>query len=89
MELINHILYTIKIGLTSFAYPEIQGHSLDLLTTMADAIIQDSEGRLHELRNLTVVPFGKLLFEVIATFDLHKENKNDCSSEPVIKNKSA
>lgn len=77
-DLINHILYTIKIGLTSFAYPEIQGHSLDLLSTMADAIIQDSDNRLGDLRNLTVEPFGKLLFDVIATFDLHNENKNDC-----------
>src|SRR4051812_31947172 len=78
VDLINHILYTIKIGLTSFIYPEIQGHSLDLLTTMADAIIQDSENRLQMLRALLVEPFGKLLFDVIVTLDLHSENKNDC-----------
>lgn len=74
----NHILYTIKIGLTSFTYPEIQGHSLDLLTTMADAIIQDTDNRLLQLRELLVNPFGKLLFDVIITLDLHNENKNDC-----------
>lgn len=78
VDLINHVLYTIKIGLTSFAYPEIQGHSLDLLTTMADAIIQDSDNRLHSLRELLVEPFGKLLFDVIVTLDLHMENKFDC-----------
>jgi hypothetical protein len=27
---------------------------------------------------LTVDPFGKLLFDVIVTLDLHNENKNDC-----------
>lgn len=64
--------------MTSFTYPEIQGHSLDLLTTMGDAIIQDSDNRLGSLRNLTVEPFGKLLFDVIVTLDLHSENKNDC-----------
>lgn len=64
--------------MTSFTYPEIQGHSLDLLTTMGDAIIQDSENRLDSLRNLTIEPFGKLLFDVIVTWDLHSENKNDC-----------
>lgn len=30
------------------------------------------------LRELTVEPFGKLLFEVIVGLDLHNENKNDC-----------
>lgn len=29
---------------------------------------------------MTVEPFGKLLFEVIVTLDLHSENKNDCFS---------
>lgn len=71
-------MYTIKIGLTSFTYPEIQGHSLDLLTTMGDAIIQESENRLDHLRVLITEPFGKLLFDVIVTWDLHSENKNDC-----------
>lgn len=79
-ELINHICYTVKIGLTSFSYPEIQGHSLDLLTTFGDAIIQDTEKQLEKLRSLTVEPFGKLLFDVIITLDLHSENKNDCFS---------
>lgn len=45
---------------------------------MADAIIQDSENRLQPLRELLVEPFGKLLFDVIVTWDLHNENKNDC-----------
>lgn len=45
---------------------------------MGDAIIQDSDNRLGSLRNLTVEPFGKLLFDVIVTLDLHSENKNDC-----------
>lgn len=45
---------------------------------MGDAIIQDSENRLGALRELTVEPFGKLLFDVIVTLDLHNENKNDC-----------
>lgn len=49
-----------------------------MLTTMGDAIIQDSENRLQSLRELTVEPFGKLLFDVIVTWDLHNENKNDC-----------
>lgn len=79
IELTSHILYTIKIGLTSFSYPEIQGHSLDLLTTMGDAIIQDNENQLDSLRN-QIEPFGKLLFDVIVTLDLHTENKNDCYS---------
>lgn len=45
---------------------------------MGDAVIQDSDNRLGVLRNLTVEPFGKLLFDVIVTLDLHSENKNDC-----------
>lgn len=45
---------------------------------MADAIIQDSENRLQSLRGLLIEPFGKLLFDVIVTWDLHNENKNDC-----------
>lgn len=45
---------------------------------MSDHIIQDNENRLFELRNMIVEPFGKLLFDVIATLDLHNENKNDC-----------
>lgn len=73
----NHILYTIKIGLTSFAYPEIQGFSLELLNSIAYAIVQDS-AHLNDLRSVTVEPFGKLLFDVIVTLDLHSENKNDC-----------
>jgi hypothetical protein len=47
---------------------------------MGDAIIQDSENQLEALRNLTVEPFGKLLFDIIVTLDLHSENKNDCFS---------
>ncbi|KAG5668925.1 hypothetical protein PVAND_016835 [Polypedilum vanderplanki] len=77
-EILNHILYTIKIGLTSFTYPEIQGHSLDLLITFGDSLIQDTENRLQHLRELTVEPFGKLLFDVIVGLNLHSENKNDC-----------
>jgi hypothetical protein len=57
-----------------------QGHSLDLISTIGDAIIQDSENQLSNLRTLTVEPFGKLLFDVIVTLDLHSENKNDCFS---------
>jgi hypothetical protein len=71
-DIVNHVLYTIKIGLTSFSYPEIQGHSLDLLSTMGDAIVQDTENQLTALRTLTVEPFGKLLFDVIVTLDLHR-----------------
>lgn len=78
LDILNHILYTIKIGLTSFTYPEIQGHSLDLLITFGEALIQDNENRLAHLRELTVEPFGKLLFDVIVGLDLHTENKNDC-----------
>lgn len=78
LDILNHILYTIKIGLTSFTYPEIQGHSLDLLITLGEALIQDTENRLGPLRELTVEPFGKLLFDVIVGLDLHSENKNDC-----------
>jgi hypothetical protein len=77
-EILNHILYTIKIGLTSFTYPEIQGHSLDLLITFGDSLIQDTDNRLAHLRELTVEPFGKLLFDVIVGLNLHSENKNDC-----------
>lgn len=73
-------MYTIKIGLTSFSYPEIQGHSLDLLGTMGDAILQDNEHLLISLKNLVVEPFGKLLFDIIVSLDLHSENKNDCFS---------
>ena len=80
IDLVNHVLYTIKIGLTSFSYPEIQGHSLDLLSTLGDALVQDSDNQLLPLRNLTAEPFGKLLFDVIMTLDLHSENKNDCFS---------
>ncbi|CRL08225.1 CLUMA_CG020975, isoform A [Clunio marinus] len=80
VDLINHFLYTIKIGLTSFAYPEIQGLSLDLLTTLGDSMINDQDNKLGMIRNLTVEPFGKLLFDVIVTLDLHNENKNDCYS---------
>lgn len=47
---------------------------------MGDALIQDTENQLDTLRSLTVEPFGKLLFEVIVTLDLHNENKNDCFS---------
>lgn len=45
---------------------------------MGDAIIQDNQNRLSTFRNLTIEPFGKLLFDVIVTLDLHNENKNDC-----------
>jgi hypothetical protein len=38
------------------------------------------ENRLMPLRELTVEPFGKLLFDVILGLDLHTENKNDCYS---------
>jgi hypothetical protein len=47
---------------------------------MGDAIVQDNENQLGALRQLTVDPFGKLLFEVIVSLDLHSENKNDCFS---------
>jgi hypothetical protein len=40
--------------------------------------VQDTENRLGHLRELTVDPFGKLLFDVIVGLDLHSENKNDC-----------
>lgn len=45
---------------------------------MGDAIIQENENRLNHLRDLIIEPFGKLLFDVIITWDLHTENKNDC-----------
>lgn len=80
IDLINHFLYTMKIGLTSFSYPEIQGHSLDLLGTMGDAILQDNDHLLISLKSLLVEPFGKLLFDIIVSLDLHSENKNDCYS---------
>jgi hypothetical protein len=74
-------LYTIKIGLTSFSYPEIQGHSLDLIGTMGDAILQNADNNnLQQLKNLLIEPYGKLLFDVIVSLDLHSENKNDCFS---------
>lgn len=73
-------MYTIKIGLTSFSYPEVQGHSLDLLGTMGDAILQDKDNLLGQLKSLLVEQFGKLLFDIIVSLDLHSENKNDCFS---------
>lgn len=51
---------------------------MDLLITFGEALIQDTEFKLGPLRDLTVIPFGKLLFDVIVGLDLHSENKNDC-----------
>lgn len=79
-DLLNHLLYTSKIGLTSFTYPEIQSHSLDLLCTIGDALVQDTSNQLASLRERTIEPFIKLLFDIIVTLDLHNENKTDCYS---------
>lgn len=75
----NNILYTIKIGLTSFVSSEVQNVCLDILYTMGQAI-KDDGGDIQDLRNLIVHPFLKLLFEIIFTLDLHKENHRDCFS---------
>jgi hypothetical protein len=42
--------------------------------------IKDDGGDKQDLRNLIVQPFLKLLFEIIFTLDLHKENHRDCFS---------
>jgi len=78
VDLINHLLYTIKVGLTSFSYPDIQGHSLDLLHIIGTSLVQDTCNGLPALREATIEPFIKLLFDIIVTLDLHNENKTDC-----------
>lgn len=49
---------------------------------MGDAILQDKDkdNMLIQLKSLLVEQFGKLLFDIIVSLDLHSENKNDCFS---------
>lgn len=75
----NNILYTIKIGLTSFVSSEVQNTCLDLLSTIGQAI-KDDQGDIQHFKTLIIHPFLKLLFDIIFSLDLHKENHRECFS---------
>lgn len=78
-DVMNHIIYTLRIGLTSFTYPDIQSQCLELLSGIGQGIIDcDDDSKNQQCRIAIVEPFIQLLFDIIVTLDLHSENKSDC-----------
>lgn len=79
LEVMNHIIYTLRIGLTSFSYPDIQSQCLELLSGIGQGMIDcDDDEKNTPCRVAIVEPFIPLLFDIIVTLDLHSENKSDC-----------
>lgn len=76
-ELMSCMLYTVRIGLTSFASADIQNLCLEVLSTVGHSIYSDT-GDVSIYITQIVQPFVKLLFEIIFTLDLQQENRTEC-----------
>lgn len=77
-ELMNCILYTLRVGLTSFtSCSDVQSICLTIITNLGRSISTDT-GNAIEFNLLIVQPFLKLLIEIIFSLDLLQYNKLEC-----------